>query len=236
MMLKVAIGIPTRGADLWYKTMLYAMKEFARADMEVIVVFSESNVSARNAQDRLFKGIAYHDNNFDYALFLDGDVCVPEDTLDRLIARGKDIMVAPVWHYDHINHDIHLGVHYTASFERIYAPREGIERIFGASFSCVLVSKKVLNAFRLMDESAVKWSPLLPLEHNRDANDNIFFRKCFRLGFETWVDWDIKTASHFRRVELCTTTVERISVLHEREVEKNRSMRETQQAAPAASS
>lgn len=209
----IIIAFPTRGNDIGsglVSWLLYHTDHY--------VLMSKSPLSARIAQEELFRRVATDACKCDYAFFLDTDIVPERDAIVKMVAHNKDIITAPVWHYDENTKDIHIGVHYDFEYKRHHLLKTGVEQIKAASFSATLVSRKVLDTFMNAKESPVRWSPLLDEEHKETAphNDNIFYLKAYRLGLEAWIDWDIKI-EHNRRVTLSSEVINNLvgGVLHE---------------------
>ena len=169
-------------------------------------MFARSATSAAFAQERLFNEAL--NTNCTHVLLMDSDVSPPNDCLEKMVAADKHIVAAPVWHYDGCTQNIHVGVHTTRNLEdRIYKIPEqgGLERIYLASFSCMLVQRKVLEEFRLSQTLFCHNDTV----HEEFANsDNIFYKKADKLGFEAYVDWSLTGASHHKIVDISNNVIE----------------------------
>lgn len=211
-MKKVVIGVATRGADIFHKTILWLTQQYARQDISVSIVFSECSLSVIRAHEQLLD--CMNDLHADYCMFVDADVCPTFDTLDKLMAPDKDIVTSPAWHYDRYTDDIHLNVHYDSidpEVGRIYRPKDGgLERIYSTSLAATMFKMSVFDRFRDAGESTYKWSPLIDESFKENQPDCILFAKAKKLGIETWVNWDIKGLQHFQRTMLSTYTIERL--------------------------
>ncbi len=207
--MKINIAIATRGNDIYCQLLHFICKQFRKYDCGLIT--SSYSSSASIAQEYLFNSLTKTDA--DYHLLIDSDVCPPEDSLDKLLNCKEDIITAPVWHYDPNTKDIHLNVHYETKENleliRVYKEKEsGIEPIISASFACLLLSRRTLQVFRERKESPVRCSSLIEEKYrNCPDTDNIFFRKCLKLGLQPYVCWDVKNTVHHRYVDLCTKVV-----------------------------
>ena len=204
-MIKIIIVIASRGADIDYRLALN-LARWCRDDKRVVdIVIQRNPFSAQEGQEAMLKDL--EDKEFDYALVLDTDVWVELDAIDKLVDAGKDVCVAPVWHYNWVEKDIQLNVHYESILKRLYcAKTKGIEKIRSSSFACMMLSRKVFDAFKNAGESYTTGGD--PMDQ---VSDNVFYTKLHRLGLEAWVRWDIKT-SHYPRVELCDETIDHIIV------------------------
>lgn len=213
--MKITIGITSRGADIYYKLVdwLVYYNQCRPIEWDLEIAVHMSPYSADAGQQKVFDSAV--NNNSDYLFIVDADVCPPKGCIEKMIERGKDIILAPVWHFDNSLKDIHLGIANEPTLKkRIYSPSVGLQQIFGGGFGAMLVSKKVLNSFNNNKESFTKWSSILPEDSKDLASDNIFFQKCQKLGLEVFVDWDIKKVSHYRPVELCQETVDNLLSKH----------------------
>ena len=210
-MKKVLIGIATRGNDIYYKLCgwLLNQKE-SRLDC-IDVLFARCHTGAAFAQNLIFKKTVEYD--YDYLFMIDSDICPPDDIIDRLIEHDKDIIKAPVWHYDPASLEIHLDVTKQGDIIRRHmCATVGVERILTSSFSCLLVKKCVLRRFVETGEDFTIWSPLIKDFYKDLQSDTIFYAKTKALGFETWVDWGIRDIVHHRIVELGSPTLDKYMV------------------------
>ncbi len=207
----IYIGMSTRGNDLNSELVKWIIKQSHRTDHQISLYLSQSNTSAMKAQSGLFKHMYSTDRVFDYALFMDTDVYPRVDVIDKLIATGKDVVTAPIWCFDEGNGDIHLNVHYyfeNSLADRVYKSKNsGVEKVDSSSFSCLLVSRKVFDAFDAAKEDPILWSPLLDPKWQGHENDIIFFLKLKKLGIPAYVCWDATGGTHNRRVKLCEDVI-----------------------------
>jgi len=166
------------------------------------------------AQAGLFSEIYNGGLKFDYTLFLDTDIAPVVNVIDLLMATEKDVVTAPIWCFDDAHKDIHLNVHYTfenTQQDRVYTPKEtGVEHIESASFSCLLVARKVFETFYNAKEDPILWSPILDPKWKEHENDIIFFKKLKHFGIDAYVCWDAAGGIHNRRTMLCDETINRL--------------------------
>jgi hypothetical protein len=204
--MKIIIGIVSRGNDInsFLVKFISLISKDCKHDYSVII--NKSPHSAQKGQEALFKSLESID--FDYAFITDSDVSCDIDTIDKLMEAKKDVVVAPVWHYDESSDDVHLNIH-RVGFEndglnsRVYYPREsGVEQIISSSFACMLLSKRVFNTFKEFNKSYTE-------ENSQRQSDNVFFNNLSTLGIGAWVRWDIKTVHH-RMVSLSTLLVDKL--------------------------
>lgn len=212
----INIGMSTRGNDLNSELVKWIITQTHRTDITSALYLSRCNTSAVKAQSELFRMIRDSKRPFDYALFMDSDVCPIQDVIDILLATGKDVVTAPIWCFDDIHRDIHLNVHYTFEnrlSDRVYRPKlTGIEQIQSASFSCLLVSNRVFDTFEKAKEDPILWSPILDTKWKEHENDNIFFLKLRHFGIPAYVCWDAKGGVHYRGVRLCDEVINKLKV------------------------
>ena len=202
--------MPTRGCDICYGLVFFLLDVKKRGSPETDLVFSRSPLGTAAGDTLLFNALA--DGDYSHLMFIDSDIVPPYGTLEKLMVHDKDIIAAPVWHFDPNKKDIHLGVHIGKdNAERLYfmAPRNGVERVHYTCASCMLVKRKVVLGFRKAKEEFVYMSKLIPKFSTEQNTDSIFFAKAAKLGFEIWVDWDIKNVVHRRAVDLSDAVLER---------------------------
>ena len=207
--MKILIGVPTRGRDIYYNTVKFLLAQVTSVSHKVNVIFSRCNVSAEWAQRELFEFMSRSD--YDYFLYLDSDVGPQKNTLVRLMSADKDIISAPVWFYDAKNYDIHLGIQMGLDTnDRLYKAngREGLQKVGFPGLACTLFKKRVFTRFKDVGEEFFSWSPLIDEKYRSHTTDNILYEKARKLGFDLWVDWDIKDTMHCRDVEMSTNTLE----------------------------
>ena len=105
----------------------------------------------------------------------------------------------------------HLNYHATDECLREHCPKPpevGLEKIFATSFSCCMISRRVVEMFIQTKEEFTDWSPLIDEKFQNASHDTIFFAKANALGFDVWMDWGCEFATHHRMVELSGDTVE----------------------------
>jgi hypothetical protein len=204
---RVIIGIPTRGADIHPDTMVWVINVL-RDNPGYELCTSRCGVSAEGAVITLWNTVKPHmlNGTFTHYLQMDTDIIPQGNALDVMLAKEKDIVCAPIWHYDDISKEIHINVHYKDDPHRRHFIREGgIEEIDASSLGLVLMTKKVFEAFDNAKESPVVASPLIEGYKTRgEHNDNVFFAKAHKLGFKTYVDWDVKDTLHMKKIDLCS--------------------------------
>ena len=201
--MKVQVGIVTRGNDINYRLaqfMWLLTRNNHYTYPEPIIVRSPYHL--RDGQRLLFACLGKRD--FDYAFITDADVACEVNTIDKLVEVREQAVVAPVWMCDSNTNDIHLNVRLKGDVNPARYPRlQGVDQIEAASFSCVLLSKKVFDTFRdnkepYFEERGLKINPL--------QTDEIFFRKLTKMGISSWIRWDIETI-HYKIVDLSTKVI-----------------------------
>jgi len=222
-MKKLVIGIPSRGDDINTGLMQFILKTITTSPYHVTIATSKSNVSAVESVNFLWEMIKKKLGNFDYYMQIDTDVVPPDNALASMIALDKDIVVAPIWHYDEVTRDIHINIHPSNLRERCYTIKTaGSNKIYASSLGCILMKHKVIETFVKANEHPIMWSALLGEYKGVDGhNDNIFFAKAAKLGLEAWVDWSLTGVKHYKRIELSTEVLNHfVEVLHKmREME-----------------
>lgn len=160
--------------------------------IEIDTVLQISPYSAATGQRKLFD--TAKEKGVDYLFIVDADVCPPSECIEKMLAAGKDVVIAPIWHYDGYGNDIHLGVNPLSDLrKRAYKMGTGLERVSGGGFGAVLINKTAFNCFP-------EGEPTMP-------SDYAFYSNCRKSGVEVWVDWSICPTSHYRLVELCADTI-----------------------------
>jgi hypothetical protein len=189
---KVAIAYTSRGNDLCYAMPGYILKQERKfPGLDVIAALSLWGPATEN----LFSTLANHPANLLHVV--DSDVIPPDDALEKLVENDLDICAGPVFMYDSATNDIHLNVCRKPTRERERSPGEGIEKCYGASFACVLIKKRVLQAFIMAGEKFTEPSEMTAdLPDPTPPPDAIFYHKAYKLGFPTFMDWRIGVASH----------------------------------------
>ena len=205
----VYFAIPTRGNDLYWRLVVYLLEQKA-AFSKMSLGFAINGWQA--STEDLFQHIISSDA--EYIQWIDADIGPASGTTQQLVERDVDIITAPVWMYDPKTNDIHLNV--LSDFKResrMYRPkRSGIEQVAQCSFSMLLISRNVIDAFRRAGESFCKWSPFIHKSWQVMPPDVIFCRKAQKLGLKIFVDWEVKPAEHHKYVSLSENTVEQFFV------------------------
>jgi hypothetical protein len=204
---KVIIGLPTRGADIHPELMMWILNT-RMLHQEYNVAYARCGASAIMGVKELLNVVTPKMLNEEYThyLQLDTDILPPLNALDIMLAKDKDIVCAPIWHYDDITKEIHINVHYKGDkYRRHLLGHHGIEEIDASSFGFTLISKHVFQVFNEAKEDFITMSPLIKEEETRGVhNDCIFFAKIHKLGLKAYVDWDVKDIIHARKIDLCS--------------------------------
>ncbi len=205
----LAFGIATRGHDISADLLLFL------TGCPFPIIMSKCNYSAAIAQEQVFQGALENNNDL---LFLDSDVTPTKDIIQKLINANKDIVVAPVYHYDSGNKEIHVDA--TTTGERNYEMKySGLERIIGSSFSCMLIKHSALKKFKDANEAFTNTNlnidnihPIVLKDDFRTiiTSDGVFFSKCRGLGIEVYVCWDAQGCIHTKPIDLCTETIKKL--------------------------
>jgi len=205
------IGIPTRGNDLSVNLIMLINS------LKYPVYFQQCNFSASLAQNLVFTTAFHKESN---VIMLDSDVSTSPETIDKLISSGKDVISAPVFHYDINLRDVHVdvclsgGIREGASEGRNYVMKSsGIEEIRHSSFSCIFISYNVLKAFHDNKESYTELNDSEKIEDENVTSDQVFYHKLKKLGFKAYVDWSCRDTTHSRVVDLNINSITRIQKL-----------------------
>ena len=217
-MKKVLIGVATRGNDIYYKLCGWLLNQKSAKAECVDVMFAVCHTGASFAQNLIFTKLVEQD--YTHLFMVDSDINPTPDIIDRLLAHNKDIIKAPVWHYDPARLEIHVDITKEGDMERRYiTPNGGVEKIYTTSFSCLMIKRRVLERFVEEGEDFTLWSPIVPKQYNGLQSDTIFFAKTRKFGFEAWVDWGIRDVTHHRVVELGGPVIDKYFVNRLRETE-----------------
>lgn len=203
--MKILIATGTRGNDIYFGLVQFMCEQVRRHGAEVI--FGECSFSAERAQGLAIREIYKRD--FDWVLFCDADVAPPMDAIEKMVACNVDIVGAPVWMA--YETDIHMNVHYGHTPGRIYTTHPtGLEEVEHASFACLLVSRKVFEAFKAKNETLLLWSPMVSPTNTGGVPDSFFSHKARLLGFKIFVCWDVKGSIHHRPIRLSDETIRHV--------------------------
>jgi len=129
--------------------------------------------------------------DYDYLFFIDSDILVEPDCLERLIENNKDICAALV--QNHYKDKIYNFMFYDENKRRFYRPIDFKlpDKIFEVDLTgaCYLIKKKVI-------EVGVKY------DFNIVGEDGGFCLKAKERGFKLYVDPTIKTLHIMRKEDL----------------------------------
>ena len=200
-MKKILIGVATRGNDIYYKLCGWLLNQKDSKAEHIDVLFAVCHTGAAFAQNLIFEQLVAQP--YDYLFLVDSDLHPPDDIIDKLISHDKDIIKAPVWHYDPISLEIHADITKKEDMIRRYnCPTGGVEKIFTSSFSCLMIKRRVLERFIQKGETFTLWSPLIHPQFKASQSDSIFFAKTRAFGFDAWVDWSLRDVVHHKIVDL----------------------------------
>jgi hypothetical protein len=196
--MQIAIAYTSRGNDLNFAVPSYILKisrEFP--DLDCVAALSLWGP----ATERLFHALAHHPA--DAFHMIDTDVIPPDDALVKMLKREVDICAAPIFMYDASTNDIHLNICRTPERKREHQPGTGLEECFGASFACCLIRKRVLQKFVMASEKFTEPSDLTAdLPDPTPPPDAIFYHKAQKMGFPTYMDWDIPIGTHHKMARI----------------------------------
>lgn len=195
---KIVIGMASRGYDVCPHAITFVSHIQKTHDAEFVSQICGFN--AVPAQEGVFWRA--HEMGADYLLIIDSDVIPIPEVLDKLLECKKDIVVAPVWHYNAVNGQIFVDATKMLDKRVLDIKESGVEEIISASFGCVLISKKVIDTFFDSKQMFVYWSDFLPTEAYPCSSDIIFFLKAKKLGFQAYVCWDAQGSEHYTRIHL----------------------------------
>ena len=195
---KIMLGLATRGDDIVPSLFEFILRNTMVHGVRF--VWKGCGWSAVIPQEAVYQEAIKLEA--DYLLIVDSDVTPPIDALDKLLECEKDIVTAPIWHYDVRLGDIHLNVTKEFGIREIDSNKIGLETMRSSSFGCLLMSKKVLDKFKENKETFVTWSPLIEESLKTMSSDVIMFRKIERFGFQLYVNWDVRGCEHYTKIHL----------------------------------
>lgn len=195
---KIVIGMASRGYDVCPAITVFVNNTIKKHDAEFI--YRICGFNAIPAQEGIFWGAL--EAKADYLLIVDSDVTPPDNVIELLLNCNKDIVVAPVWHYNVMNGHIFVDAVKELNQQNVEIKDNGVEEIITASFGCVLISKNVLNKFLEKKENFVYWSSMLPKDAFNCSSDTIFYLKARHLGYPAYVCWDAQGSEHYTRIHL----------------------------------
>ena len=212
--MKLAVALSSRGNDIYINLVPFLI-DIARRYNHTICV-GVCNFSAEAAQRLMFQKL-YTVPDWDYCLFVDSDIGPPAKAIDKLIEADKDIIGIPVWHC--VLDDVHLNVHYDEKLRLVHKEKEGIEEVFFISFAFLLIKRGVFDELRKVDtvENPLDWSPMIDERWKQSpGQDHVLAAKFRKLGFKSYINWDIKGTIHYKTVPLCGKLIENIRGKEER--------------------
>ncbi len=146
---------------------------------------------------RNFAGKAALEKNFDYLLFIDDDVLVPFDTVERLIKADKDIIAGVTYIRGYPYHPMIFnflgarlrndsGLTYVDNFKELAHSETGLLECDAVGFSCCLIKVSVLR----------KLKPPYFITGKNCTEDVWFCNKAKSNipGCQVWVDTKVETA------------------------------------------
>jgi hypothetical protein len=197
---KTLVAIPTRGNDLSLNLVTFISK------IKYDIYFSQCNFSAALAQENCFN-VAY-DKGCN-VIMMDSDVSTSNETLEKLINSGKEVICAPVIHYDIFKKEIHVDA--CPDGPRNFCFKTiGMETIKHSSFSCLFVSYDVLKAFKDNKELFTEFSVHMDRPKEYVTSDQIFFEKLQLMDIPAWVNWECQDTIHHRTVDLSLLAIKRL--------------------------
>jgi hypothetical protein len=149
------------------------------------------------ARNTLVAGALASPQDFTHLLWIDSDMVVPVDTLERLLALDRSV-VGGLYHTKRGN--LHPAV-FSLDPLRAYAGQvDGVTRVDGYGLGCALVRRSVYDemAARFGDE---RWHVL----GHEVGEDAFFFERCRQMGVDVWLDSTLR-CGHVRDEVVTTAT------------------------------
>lgn len=136
------------------------------------------------ARNTLVRAVLDSAQRFTHILWIDSDMVVPPDSLNRLLATNEPI-VGGLYHTK--RGDLHPAVFTVDPVVAVEMPGSGLTQVDGFGLGCALVQRTVYEemASTYRDE---RWH-----EFSYGAGeDTFFFKRCKRMGVPVWLDTDLR--------------------------------------------
>jgi hypothetical protein len=160
---------------------------------EVLTIYDFRADEARNKAFWKFK----EDTKFDHILFLDSDLCIPSDTIPRLLAHQKDIIGGlymlkeypfPPTMFEFYRKPDAEGKNFRYQIILDFKPGD-LVKCDGLATGCMMISRKVVET---MPEPWFSFRDM--------GTEDIFFcRQAQKYGFDIWCDTSVE-GKHLRTV------------------------------------
>jgi len=202
----LGIGIITRGTvSIKWMTHMEKLKRFFPIGMfwkYIIVEGTDGWAINRNEVVRRAQK-----ENFEYLLWIDDDVFIPQDAARRMVASGKDIMTGIYW--TKTEHEAPVIFEKEGAGPMYKFPIDKQFQVAGSGLGCCLVNMKVFDAFDKAGIPYFKENWVMETDDGKKmkcpiGEDHYFFWNAKRLGFDTWADsgllcdhYDMNTKTFF---------------------------------------
>jgi hypothetical protein len=188
---KILIAVPiTAFCEPETMQSIYNMKLPFGISTELVFMKGYSVTQARNR----LAALSLH-NQFDYTFFVDGDVILPEDTLQKLVAI--DAPVATGWYIKKIQDGLKIAELYRqkdGGWENLIKfPNNTIIDVSGCGFGCTLVKNEVFQETR---QDNAFWFEYIETPKMVCSEDLAFCRKVLNHGYQIKAD----TSVHCRHI------------------------------------
>jgi len=132
--------------------------------------------------------------NFEWVLFIDDDVFVPYDVIQKLLSHQKDVVTGVYWVKG--NQEDPVIFEKEGAGPMYNFPVGELFKIAGSGLGCCLINMKVFDAFEKEGIPFFKENWVLKLPDGRNmkcsiGEDHYFFHMAQELGFDTWCDGNI---------------------------------------------
>lgn len=135
---------------------------------------------------------------YDYIMWLDDDMIVPDDIIERLLAHNKDIVSGIYFGrknfrpllFDVIPEEDEAGETLYSIKNHTEYPQDELFKIDGIGFGCVLTKVSALKKIWQCPDEGIGGTCFDFI--GGVGEDLSFAIRCQRLGIETWVDTSIK--------------------------------------------
>ena len=189
--LKIAILMPTyKDIPVKFFMDLIALqsRESNFFDLTYIIADSTILVQARNILLEQY----FEYGPFDYGLFLDSDMAIPDDTISRLLTNNKEIVAGLFFTKSTIEPSFRV-----KTPEGKYAtpnsyPEDSLMEINATGLACVLIKDNVLQSIKNYCKDLPYFDTKYRSRNDFMGEDIYFFELISKLGFKVYMDSSVK--------------------------------------------
>lgn len=186
----VAIGLITRGtvSIKWMQHMTKVMRMLPIGMIWELIVVEDDSGWAHNRTKVVEKA---KERGYEWLFFVDDDVFVPDDVLQRMLSHGKDIVTGIYWTKSENSVPV--------IFEKMGAgpmfkfPIDKLFEVEGSGLGCALINMKVFDDFDKARIPYFKENWVMTLDNGNNikcpiGEDHYFYYHAKKLGYSVWAD------------------------------------------------